>query len=301
MNPKVDLGYAIKDWRKALDKIKRQDIRIDNDDEEKKFWKRYIGRHIENEGFNVEKFEANIDDYSGKIREKVLEILKDFKIETTLEIGPGWGDYTFDLAGLSREMTCLDLSEDNLEYIKTVADLKNVKNIKYINKKVEEANIDSYDLIFGYNCFYRMYDLDKVLEEIDKKSKKIAMIGMATGVEPKYNNLFEEKLNLPMDWRENDYIYLTMILYSKGVDVNQIVIKNKRKYTFDSIESILKHESVRIDYKTLPLDLFSKNKTKEEEKLYSEIKDVLLQYYKYEDGKYVYEYEFNSMLLYWTK
>lgn len=301
MNPKVDLGYAIKDWRKALDKIKRQDIRIDNDDEEKKFWKRYIGRHIENEGFNVEKFEANIDDYSGKIREKVLEILKDFKIETTLEIGPGWGNYTFDLAGLSREMTCLDLSEDNLEYIKTVADLKNVKNIKYINKKVEEANIDSYDLIFGYNCFYRMYDLDKVLEEIDKKSKKIAMIGMATGVEPKYNNLFEEKLNLPMDWRENDYIYLTMILYSKGVDVNQIVIKNKRKYTFDSIESILKHESVRIDYKTLPLDLFSKNKTKEEEKLYSEIKDVLLQYYKYEDGKYVYEYEFNSMLLYWTK
>ena len=301
MNPKVDLGYAIKDWRKALDKIKRQDIRIDNDDEEKKFWKRYIGRHIENEGFNVEKFEANIDDYSGKIREKVLEILKDFKIETTLEIGPGWGNYTFDLAGLSREMTCLDLSEDNLEYIKTVADLKNVKNIKYSNKKVEEANIDSYDLIFGYNCFYRMYDLDKVLEEIDKKSKKIAMIGMATGVEPKYNNLFEEKLNLPMDWRENDYIYLTMILYSKGVDVNQIVIKNKRKYTFDSIESILKHESVRIDYKTLPLDLFSKNKTKEEEKLYSEIKDVLLQYYKYEDGKYVYEYEFNSMLLYWTK
>ena len=301
MNPKVDLGYAIKDWRKALDKIKRQDIRIDNDDEEKKFWKRYVGRHIENEGFNVEKFEENIDDYSGKIREKVLEILKDFKIETTLEIGPGWGNYTFDLAGLSREMTCLDLSSDNLEYIKTVADLKNIKNIKYINKKVEEANIDSYDLIFGYNCFYRMYDLDKVLEEINKKSKKITMIGMATGVEPKYNNLFEEKLNLPMDWRENDYIYLTMILYSKGVDVNQIVIKNKRKYTFDSIESILKHESVRIDYKTLPLDLFSKNKTKEEEKLYSEIKDVLLQYYKYEDGKYVYEYEFNSMLLYWTK
>lgn len=301
MNPKVDLGYAINDWRKALDKIKRQDIRIDNDDEEKKFWKRYVGRHIENEGFNVEKFEANIDDYSGKIREKVLEILKDFKIETTLEIGPGWGNYTFDLAGLSREMTCLDLSSDNLEYIKTVADLKNIKNIKYINKKVEEANIDSYDLIFGYNCFYRMYDLDKILEEIDKKSKKIAMIGMATGVEPKYNNLFEEKLNLPMDWRENDYIYLTMILYSKGVDINQIVIKNKRKYTFDGIESILKHESVRIDYKTLPLDLFSKNKTKEEEKLYSEVKDILLQYYKYEDGKYVYEYEFNSMLLYWTK
>lgn len=218
-----------------------------------------------------------------------------------MEIGPGWGNYTFDLAELSCEMTCLDLSSDNLEYIKTVTDLKNIKNIKYINKKVEEANIDSYDLIFGYNCFYRMYDLDKVLEEIDKKSKKIAMIGMATGVEPEYNNLFEEKLKLPMDWRENDYIYLTMILYSKGVDVNQIVIKNKRKYTFDSIESILKHESVRIDYKTLLLDLFSKNKTKEEEKLYSEIKDVLLQYYKYEDGKYVYEYEFNSMLLYWTK
>ena len=301
MNPKVDLGYAINDWRKALDKIKRQDIRIDNDDEEKKFWKRHVGRHIENEGFNVEKFEENIDDYSGKIREKVLEILKDFTIETTLEIGPGWGNYTFDLAGLSREMTCLDLSSDNLDYIKTVADLKNINNIKYINKKVEEANIDSYDLIFGYNCFYRMYDLDKVLEEINKKSKKITMIGMATGVEPKYNNLFEEKLNLPMDWRENDYIYLTMILYSKGVDVNQIVIKNKRKYTFDSIESILKHESVRIDYKTLPLDLFSKNKTEEEEKLYSEVKDILLQYYKYEDGKYVYEYEFNSMLLYWTK
>lgn len=301
MNPKVDLGYAIKDWRKALDKIKRQDIRIDNDDEEKKFWKRYIDRHIENEGFNVEKFEANIDDYSGKIREKVLGILKDFKIETTLEIGPGWGNYTFDLAELSSEMTCLDLSSDNLDYIKTAADLKNIKNISYINKKVEEANIDTYDLIFGYNCFYRMYDLDKVLEEIDKKTKKIAMIGMATGVEPEYNNLFEEKLKLPMDWRENDYIYLTMILYSKGVDVNQIVIKNKRKYTFDSIESILKHESVRIDYKILPLDLFSKNKTKEEEKLYSEIKDVLLQYYKYEDGKYVYEYEFNSMLLYWTK
>lgn len=218
-----------------------------------------------------------------------------------MEIGPGWGNYTFDLAELSREMTCLDLSSDNLDYIKTVADLKNIKNIKYINKKVEEANIESYDLIFGYNCFYRMYDLDKVLEEIDRKSKKIAMIGMATGVEPKYNNLFEEKLNLPMDWRENDYIYLTMILYSKGVDINQIVIKNKRKYTFDSIESILKHESVRIDYKTLPLDLFSKNKTKEEEKLYSEVKDILLQYYKYEAGKYVYEYEFNSMLLYWTK
>ncbi len=51
---------------------------------------------------------------------QVLERLRPLpgpRVETALEVGPGWGSYTMTLAELCREVACVDLSRDVLDFV----------------------------------------------------------------------------------------------------------------------------------------------------------------------------------------
>lgn len=56
-------------------------------------------------------------------------ILTDKHPDTILEIGPGWGNYTFMLAELCRELTCVDISPDVLRFLQAVAARQQVYNL----------------------------------------------------------------------------------------------------------------------------------------------------------------------------
>lgn len=48
---------------------------------------------------------------------RLRPLLRARGVETALEVGPGWGSYTLTLAELCREVACVDLSRDVLDFI----------------------------------------------------------------------------------------------------------------------------------------------------------------------------------------
>ena len=103
----------------------------------------------------------------------VTELIRDMRPESILEIGPGWGNYTMDLASICEEMSCLDLSPDVLDYIKLWAKKLNKPEIRTILSKWEDYEEDrTYDIIFAYNCFYRMLHLRECLEKMNRIARE---------------------------------------------------------------------------------------------------------------------------------
>ena len=52
-----------------------------------------------------------------QVLERLRPLLRARGVETALEVGPGWGSYTLTLAELCREVACVDLSRDVLDFV----------------------------------------------------------------------------------------------------------------------------------------------------------------------------------------
>nr|WP_245592261.1 hypothetical protein [Ectobacillus panaciterrae] len=55
-----------------------------------------------------------------------------------MEIGPGWGNYTFAIGNKVRKLTYVDSSESILRFLELQAATKNIQNIKLEHGKWEE-------------------------------------------------------------------------------------------------------------------------------------------------------------------
>lgn len=82
---------GMKDWNGNLPE------RMSDDAKEESFW----------EGFIPKKTDA-LDDYAADIRRELLQFIE--PTDDVLEIGPGWGNYTFAAADKASSLTCVDSS-----------------------------------------------------------------------------------------------------------------------------------------------------------------------------------------------
>ena len=106
-------------------------------------------------------------------------------VETALEVGPGWGSYTLTLAELCREVACVDLPRDVLDFVLRAGAERGRDNITAFHAKWEEFTPERrYDLVFGYNCFYRQADLADCFRRMDRAADKLCVAGMNTGLAP---------------------------------------------------------------------------------------------------------------------
>lgn len=138
--------------------------------------------------------------------EEARRILNCHQPETVLEIGPGWGNFTMNLAETYPDLTCLDISPDVLNFIKKVIQKEKGLQIKTVCSKWEDFEVtEPYDAVFGYNCFYRMLDLKQCIEKMNKAARKICMMGMGTG---------ERRI----------YIYFINLLFQLGIAADVRVI-----------------------------------------------------------------------------
>ncbi len=107
------------------------------------------------------------------------------QIETALEIGPGWGNYTLDLAAICTEVACVDISQDVLHFILETGAAHGYHNLTTYPVKWEAFEPDQqYDLVFGYNCFYRQEDLADCFSRMQRTARKLCVAGMNTGLAP---------------------------------------------------------------------------------------------------------------------
>lgn len=262
-------------WREAMKEYDGGYSRRTTDDTaEKQFWANFF----------EEKKVYNPDAYSLPIGKETEKIISPYMPCSILEIGPGWGNYTFLLEKLSTDMACTDISEAVLHFISAKASKTNVK-IKTIPVKWEDYRENCYDIVFGFNCFYRMREIEVCLEKINDTANKLCIIGMTSGPEQEYFREMEEVLGLEIKYHKLDYIYLINILYQLEIDCNVKIVPLENDYLFDSFEAACQNAASRIltpDYDK------------------AEFEQILSKYIKKNDkGEYHYLHKYTGALLYW--
>ena len=226
------------------------------------------------------------DAYSRPIAQKVCQIMRENDIKDVLEIGPGWGNYTLDLARTVDHVKCVDISQAVIDYILRICRENGRNNVCGTVCKWEDFTPASRsDAVFGYNCFYRMHPLTECLRKINESAKKLCVIGMTSGPEQSFYREFELELGLNIRYDRLDYIYLVNALYQLGIDVNCMIIDLEKEYVRENIADLLRAETGRIQDEIYP-----------EEK----VLEILKRHYRLEgDGRYHFIHHFKAALIYW--
>ena len=154
-------------WEEAITLPDGSYSRRQTDDEaEREFWKGFMGR----------KRSYQRDDTAETVMEAVRKLLADCRTASILEIGPGWGNYTMELAKLCDRMTCVDISPEVLSYIDQTAREQEIRHVTGVCSKWETfSSAERYDVVFGYNCFYRMRSLEECFRKMNETAEKICI------------------------------------------------------------------------------------------------------------------------------
>lgn len=261
---------GMKDWNGKLPE------RMTNDIQEELFWHKMI----------MNKSNATDDGndyYVTKIRSEILNLVDG--TDTVLEIGPGWGDYTFDVANKVSSLTCVDSSQSVLDFLRAKAEQQEITSMKFILEKWENVRSEKkFDVVFGFNCYYRMQEIDQALKNMNSAATRLAIVGVTSGPEkPHIWDLYSE-LGYNVKFGRRDYIYLLNLLYEMGIDANCKVINLKRVNRYSSEEQL-----IRENLNVILNDSFNEKAAKE----------ILFRYVKEENGQFIYPHDFKAVLLYW--
>lgn len=259
---------GIKDWNGRLPE------RMVDDELEETFWKSYVDRKSEN---------LPLEPYAQKVCEKLFTLINEE--DHVLEIGPGWGNYTFPIADFARRVTCVESSASVLDFLKRVSKKEGYNSVNLIHAKWEQFEADEqYDVVFGMNCFYRMFDIEESLLTIDRVAKRLAVIGMTTGpVQPHYLDLYESE-GYAIKFPRRDYIHLLNILYEMGIYADCQLIKLTKTYEYKTYEELLEAGRSKILDEYIDIQ---------------KLEAALDKHVVFENGKYIYEHAFHSALIYW--
>ena len=251
-----------------------------DDETEREFWKNFMKKK---NGYRQ-------DETAAPVMNAVKKILDGYDVDSILEIGPGWGNYTIELSRLCRSLTCVDISPDVLSYIGRIAKENGRPNITGLLSKWEDVKPErKYDVVFGYNCFYRIKDLEQCFRQMDLSARKLCMAGMGMGMMPPYYSEMKEKLGCRLLYGRKDMIYFINILYSMGIDADMKIIPLKKKFIYGSWDEALRGETSRLD---APQEWIAEKRP--------EIQEILSRYFRMrEDGKLEYEYVFRGAVVSW--
>ncbi|WP_166245401.1 class I SAM-dependent methyltransferase [Paenibacillus turpanensis] len=260
---------GMRDWNNRMPE------RMVDDRLEEQFWQEYLERR---------KKKPEPHAYAVHIMEELLPLLQ--SDDSVLEIGPGWGNYTFEAARRVKQYSCFDSSKSVLTYLQEAAAASWIDGMEFLHGKWEEyaAEADAYDVVFGINCFYRMQDIDRAMLNMNRAARRLAVVGMTSGPEPAHLWEIHRKLGYRMKFTRRDYIYITNVLYQLGIDVNCRIIPLERTYSFDSVEQFIEEQLKKIVEPEF-------DRVAVERIVSSYIEDI--------DGKPGYRHRFKAALLYW--
>lgn len=180
-----------------------------------------------------------------QVLERLRPLLRARGVETALEVGPGWGSYTMTLAELCREVACVDLSRDVLDFVLRAGAERGRDNITAFHAKWEEFTPERrYDLVFGYNCFYRQADLADCFRRMDRAADKLCVAGMNTGLAPAWLHELDAAGGR-VSWEWKDYMYFVGVLYQMGIDANVMVLPFEKELSYPDTGALVRGECAR--------------------------------------------------------
>ncbi|MBN6886715.1 methyltransferase family protein [Cytobacillus horneckiae] len=244
--------------------------RMVNDELEEAFWAQSMQK----------KSYKQIDDYAKIIYEKIKQHIP--QNASCIEIGPGWGNYTFPLSEDVQSLTLVDGSESVLSYLKQY--FTNDAHIQFVHSKWEEAQIEPHDVVIGVNCFYRMYEMNAALKKMNMLAKKRAIIGLTTGpIQPHYIAL-EEQYGYDIKYPRRDYIAIVNMLYQLGIYADCEMLKLERVYRYETLEQLYEAQSKKVLSPQFEM---------------THVKAALEGFITMEDGLFVYRHPFYAAIISW--
>lgn len=247
--------------------------RMEEDEIEEEFWKDFLSS----------KDSVRLEDRDIlPLKRRILELLA--KCPRVMEIGPGWGNYTYDIANGSQELTCLDISKAVLDFIQEAAEKRDINNINTIHSKFENFQEEvSFDAVVGVNCFYRMRDMKAVIEKMNKLSNKLCIIAMTSGPDRPHYIELNKNYGYEIKSPKRDYIYLYNIVYALGIDANVEIIDLKKDYVYDDFEQLIKDNTKNI-LSNYDMEI---------------VKSSLMNWVNFRARKYIYTHNFKGVIIYW--
>lgn len=258
---------GMKDWHGKMPE------RMIDDSLEEQFWAQSIAR----------KKIGQTDPYAARIFEVIRKKIE--PSQSILEIGPGWGNYTFPLVQYANKLTCVDSSESVLAYLESC--LHDQEHVNYVHAKWEELgehDVEAHDIVIGVNCFYRMFHIKEALRHMNRLAKKRAIIGMTTGpIQPHYEVLYE-RYGYDIKFPRRDYIEFLNLLYEMDIYAECEVVKLKRTYEYDSYEELITKQSSKILSNTYEREHLEK---------------ALAPFIEELEGRYFYRHDFHAAIIFW--
>lgn len=228
----ADLDFE-KRWQEGIKNWSGQiPERMTDDDLEESFWR----------GLLNEKKPGQIDDYSHPLRLAILSSID--KEDSVLEIGPGWGNYTFALLEHAKSLSIADPSQAVLDFLSQQAD-KGTLNT-YRTKWEEFHSSERYDVIVGVNCFYRMFEIKQALLNMNHYAEKLCIVGMTTGSLPPHYYDLEKEYGYQVKHPRRDYIDLQYLLYECGIQADCKIVPLTRAPIFSTMEEAVKKGSSKV-------------------------------------------------------
>lgn len=215
-------------WRQRL---RRADgtlpLRTESLEAERRFWRRRMAAGP-----------PQPDAYAVEVYAQVERLAGAHGVRTVLEIGPGWGNYTFPLCRSFAEVTCVDVSPENLAYLSRRAEEEGLC-LETICGPWEATGAPRRDMVFAYNCFYRMDQPEWFLEKINAGAETLCVIGM--NCPPELPWLPElERAGLPVRYTRQGCRELQEILRELGISARMTEIPNERTYRWQDEEALMR-------------------------------------------------------------
>lgn len=263
---------GMKDWHGRLP------VRMTDDELEEQFWREYIARKRE-QGLLPQP-----DPYAAPLLGELQALIPPGS--SILEIGPGWGNYTMEMAKAAAAYACFDSSASILAYLEEASARLGIGHMEFRHGKWEayEAEEDAFDVVFGINCYYRMQEIDRALWNMNRIARRLAVVGMTSGPEALHLREIHQQLGYPVKFARRDYIHLTNLLYQLGIDANCRIVPLERTYTFDSEEQLIDAQMKKILEPNADREAVARIVSRH-------IRDI--------DGKPGYVHRFSAALLYW--
>lgn len=275
MKAGIHQGYDyIELWKESMiDHNGNIPKRLLDDQAEEAFWSSMLER----------KKRSKPDTYAQDVLQELLPLLN--SDDHVLEIGPGWGNYTFAIANKVQHLTCIDSSKSIVQFLESQAAAQGVRNLQLVYDKWErEQEREKYDVVFGFNCYYRMFDIGKALVKMNESANRLVIVGITTGPEkPHYMEL--SQMGYKINLKRRDYIHILNILYQLGILANCKIVKLQSRKIYSSYEQLIHDNTTKI------LD---------EHYNVHDVETVINKYVLEQDGTYEYVYQFHAALIFWN-
>lgn len=252
-------------------------LRMKDDQAERDFWQGFMARKT---GYAPDASSRQV------VRKLLLPLMEEYRVQTALEWGPGWGNYTIDLAKACRRVDCVDISRDVLDFIRHIGREQGCENLETIQAKWEDfAPRERYDLVFGYNCFYRQADLAQCFAKMNGAARKLCVAGMNSGIAPAWvQELAAAGAKIKWEWK--DYIYFVVVLYQMGIHANVTVLPFSKTLRYPDEDALFRGACGRCAPDSISRDAAL---------------DILRRHFTRDtDGSWLSQAQYHSGIVWWT-